>query len=75
MKNKRAFLISLLFSSGILITIAIIGLITGLLGRVMGDICRFGPYFVAIIFFVVGLYLLEIIRIPFLNNISQPKFR
>jgi len=73
--NKRAFLISLLFASGILITIAVIGLITGLLGRMMGDIGRLGNYIVAIIFFIVGLYLLEIIRIPFLNNISQPKFK
>lgn len=75
MSNKRAFIISLLFSSGILITIAIIGLITGLLGRMMGDIGRFGNYIVAIIFLVVGLYLLEIIRIPFLSNISQPRLK
>ena len=75
MSNKRAFIISLLFSSGILITIAIIGLITGLLGRMMGDIGCFGNYIVAIIFLVVGLYLLEIIRIPFLSNISQPRLK
>lgn len=73
--NKKAFIISLLFSSGILITIAIIGLITGLLGRMMGDIGCFGNYIVAIIFLVVGLYLLEIIRIPFLSNISQPRLK
>ena len=73
--NKRAFIISLLFSSGILITIAIIGLITGLLGRMMGDIGRYGNYIVAIIFLVVGLYLLEIIRIPFLSNVSQPRLK
>ena len=63
--TKRAFLISLLFASGILVTIAIIGIITALLGRMMGDIGKFGNYFVAVVFFIVGLHLLNIIPLPF----------
>lgn len=59
--NKRAFYISLLFASGILITIAVVGVITGLLGRIMGDVGKYGNYFVSVIFFVVGLHLLGII--------------
>jgi len=59
--TKRAFFISLLFASGILITIAAIGVITGLLGRIMGDVGKYGNYFVAVIFFIVGLHLLGII--------------
>lgn len=66
---KTAFILSVLFSTGILITIGVIGLITGLLGRMLGDIGRFGNYFVAIIFFVVGLHLLGVIPMPF----SGPK--
>jgi cytochrome c-type biogenesis protein len=62
--TKRAFLISTLFSVGILITIAAIGGITALAGRMMGDVGAYGNYFVAIIFFVVGLHLLEIIPNP-----------
>ncbi|MEO0105641.1 MAG: cytochrome c biogenesis protein CcdA [candidate division WOR-3 bacterium] len=64
---KRAFIFSLLFSFGILITIASIGIITGLLGRILGDIGKWGNYLVGIIFFIFGLYLLEIINISFLN--------
>jgi len=62
--TKRAFCISSLFSVGILITIAMIGLITAAAGRVAGDIGRFGNYFVAVIFFLVGLHLLNVIPIP-----------
>ncbi|MDD5687661.1 MAG: cytochrome c biogenesis protein CcdA [Elusimicrobia bacterium] len=71
---KRAFLISLLFSTGILITIAVIGVLTGLLGRMLGDVGVYGNYFVAVIFFVVGLYLLDVISLPFLNNSAQVSF-
>jgi cytochrome c-type biogenesis protein len=60
---KRTFNISLVFSLGILITIAVIGIITASLGRLMGDVGVYGNYFVAIIFFAVGLYLLDIIKI------------
>jgi len=60
----RAFLISLLFASGILLTIAAIGAVTASAGRMMGDIGRYGNYFVAIIFFIVGLHLLDVIPMP-----------
>ncbi len=58
----RTFYISLVFSIGILITIALIGIITASLGRLMGDVGVYGNYFVAAIFFLVGLYLLDIIK-------------
>jgi len=59
----RTFKISLVFSLGILITIAAIGIITASLGRLMGDVGSIGNYLVAGIFFLVGLYLLDIIKI------------
>ena len=59
---KRTFNISLIFSIGILITIAFIGIITALLGRLMGDIGNIGNYLVAGIFFLVGFYLLDVIK-------------
>lgn len=72
---KRAFFISLLFSVGILITIAAIGLLTGLAGRMLGDVGAYGNYFVAAIFFAVGLYLLDILPMPFLSSgLNQPAF-
>lgn len=60
----RAFLISSLFGAGILITIGLIGLITAGAGRMMGDLGRFGNYFVAGVFFLVGLHLLDVIPVP-----------
>ncbi len=61
---KRTFLISLVFATGILITIALIGLITASLGRILGDVGKYGNYFVAVVFFIVGLYLLDFIKLP-----------
>jgi cytochrome c-type biogenesis protein len=75
MSTRRAFLLSTLFASGILITIGFIGVITGMLGRLLGDIGPWGNYFVAIIFFVVGLHLLEIIPLPFVGNAGQPAYK
>lgn len=65
MSTKRAFWISTLFAVGILITIGAIGAITAAAGRMMGNVGKYGNYFVALIFFVVGLYLLEVIPNPF----------
>jgi cytochrome c-type biogenesis protein len=62
---KRAFLISAFFSVGILITIAVIGVITAATGHMMGDIGSWGNYFVALVFFAVGLHLLDVLPIPF----------
>ncbi len=62
--GRRTFNISLVFSVGILITIALIGFITASLGRLMGDIGIWGNYIVALIFFIIGLYLLDLISLP-----------
>ena len=61
---KRAFWTSVLFAVGILITIAAIGAITAAAGRMLGDVGQYGNYFVAVIFFVVGLHLLGVIPMP-----------
>jgi len=61
---RRAFWTSTLFAVGILTTIAALGLITAGAGRMMGDVGRYGNYFVALIFFVVGLHLLGVIPMP-----------
>ena len=63
--TKRAFQIALLFSLGILVTIGVIGAITAAAGRMMGDVGAYGNYFVAAIFFLVGLHLLGVIPMPF----------
>jgi len=63
--TKRAFSISVLFAFGILLTIAVIGIITAVAGRMLGDVGRFGNYFVAVIFFIIGLHLIGVIPLPF----------
>jgi cytochrome c-type biogenesis protein len=62
--TRRAFFISTLFAVGILITIGTIGVITALAGRLMGNIGAYGNYIVAVIFFLVGLHLLDVIPMP-----------
>ena len=71
MSTRRAFSLSLLFAVGILITIGVIGVVTAAAGRMLGDVGRWGNYAVAMIFLVVGLYLLDVIRLP-LPNAAQP---
>jgi cytochrome c-type biogenesis protein len=63
--TRRAFRTATLFSVGILITIAVIGVVTAAAGRMMGDVGRYGNYIVAIIFFIVGLHLVGVIPLSF----------
>ena len=64
MSTRRAFVIANLFAVGILISIALIGLLTALAGRILGDVGVYGNWFVAAIFFVVGLHLWGLIPMP-----------
>ncbi|MDD4904167.1 MAG: cytochrome c biogenesis protein CcdA [Candidatus Bipolaricaulis sp.] len=58
---RRSFALSVTFAVGILITIAAVGGITAAAGRMIGDVGRIGNFIVAAVFFVVGLYLLDVI--------------
>lgn len=60
----RAFRIALLFSLGVLTSIALIGAITAALGRMLGNVGGWVNYLVAAVFFVMGLHLLEVIALP-----------
>jgi cytochrome c-type biogenesis protein len=62
--TKRAFLVSTLFAVGILVSIALIAVITAAAGRMMGDVGTYGNYLVAVVFFLVGLHLIGIIPMP-----------
>ena len=62
--TRRAFVVSVLFASGILVTIAAVRVITAAAGRMLGDVGRVGNYILAAIFFVVGLALLDVIPMP-----------
>jgi cytochrome c-type biogenesis protein len=71
-KARRSFYIALVFAVGILITIALIGLITASIGRLMGDVGQWGNYLVAGIFILIGLYLMDIIRLDW-NGLHMGK--
>lgn len=62
--TRRAFWISTLFATGILLTIAAVGVLTAAAGRMLGDIGAYGTYLVAAIFIVVGLHLLGLVPMP-----------
>lgn len=63
-KTARGVLLAFVFATGILLTIAVVGMLTGALGRIMGDVGPYGKYAVGAVFFVVGLTLMDIIRLP-----------
>lgn len=71
-KTGHGVLLAFIFAVAILLTISIIGLITAALGRIMGDVGPYGKYAVAIVFFIVGLYLMDIIRLPDTGMNLQP---
>lgn len=63
MSVRRASLIATLFAVGILLTIAIIGALTGAAGRMMGDLGPYANYGVAVIFLIVALQLADVISL------------
>jgi len=68
---RRAFGLSTVFSGAILLSIAVIGLITSLAGRMLGDIGSIGNIAIAIVFFAIGLLLLDVIRLPAWSTLAQ----
>ena len=73
---KKSFHLSLVFSSGILITIAALGVVTASLGRLMGDVGAAGNYAIAVIFFIVGLYFLGVIDLSWIGlNVKGTKYK
>ena len=70
MKTSRALALSLFFALGVLLTIAVIGAVTGLLGRMLGDIGRIGTIIVAVVFILVGVWLLDIVPMPNLMKVG-----
>lgn len=65
MTRMSAFGISSLFALGVLVTIAALGVVTGMMGRMWGDVGPWANYLVAVIFLLVGLNLLDILPMPY----------
>ncbi len=67
---RRALGLSSLFAAGTLVSIAGLGLLTVLLGRVAGDVGAWGTYLVAAVFLAMGLNLLGVLPLP--SSLSGP---
>jgi cytochrome c-type biogenesis protein len=75
LSTKKACHLSIIFSIGILISIAILGGITAAAGRILGDVGKLGNYIVAVVFLIFGLNLLGILPInwPGLSSLKSQK--
>jgi cytochrome c-type biogenesis protein len=71
-KGSRGLLLSFVFAVGTLVTVAVIGAITAAAGRIMGDVGPYGTYAVAGVLVVVGLYLMDLIRLPDTGVVLRP---
>ncbi len=71
---KRSYSLSFVFGIGILITIGLIGAITAYAGRMMGDVGIWGNIIVAGVFFVVGLYLMDVIKLSWGGFVPRTSF-
>lgn len=74
MTPRRALLIASLFAGGILLTIALVGVVTAALGKMAGDLGSWPVYFVAIVLVLIGLHLLDILPLP-LPNAAAPRLQ
>jgi cytochrome c-type biogenesis protein len=60
---RRSAWLSTLFALGILITVALIGIITASIGRMLGDVGIWGNLVVGGVFLLVGLQLLDVVKL------------
>ncbi|MBK8479250.1 MAG: cytochrome C biogenesis protein [Opitutaceae bacterium] len=72
---RQAFGYALLFALGILLSIAAVGGATAAAGRMLGDVGPWANYVVAAVLLLVGLHLLEILRLPWDRGLSLPRFQ
>ncbi len=71
---RRGVAIAGLFSLGLFTTIGVIGGLTAAAGRLAGDVGSWANYVVAVVFFGVGLSLLDVIPLGW-STPSTPRFR
>jgi len=62
---KKSLIFSLLFILGLSITFTVLGFISGLMGRMFGDVGRFWKYIVAAVCLVMGFHLLGLFKLNF----------
>ena len=73
-EQKRAALLSIVFTIGIFVTMALLGLLTAALGRLWGDVGSWTNLLGAGIFILLGLFLLNVFSLPQMS-INQDRFK
>jgi cytochrome c-type biogenesis protein len=66
--TRHAAGLSTLFSVGILIMMAVIGVVTALAGRMTGDAGAMGGYVMSAVFILIGLHLMDVISVPWFGT-------
>jgi len=72
--QSRAMLLSVVFTLGIMMSMLVLGLITGSLGRLFGDVGTWGYWLGAAVFALLGLLLLDIVHLPSMS-LNNERFR
>jgi cytochrome c-type biogenesis protein len=62
--RRKAFLISLVFSTGLAVTFMVLGIIASLVGGMIGGTTRLWYYIVAAVCIMIGLQILGVVHIP-----------
>lgn len=70
MSTRRAFLISSLFAIGILISIGLIGLLTALAGRMLGDLGPWGNWLGGGLLLILGLHFWGLVPMPWSGPVA-----
>ena len=73
-RQKRAALLSIVFTVGIFVTMALLGLVTGALGRLWGDTGPWTDWLGAVIFILLGLFLLDVLSFPKIS-VREERFK
>ncbi len=62
--RRRATFLAVLFASGMIVSIAVIGLVTSLMGRIVGDIGTTGNIILAVVLVYVGISISGLVGLP-----------
>ncbi len=65
--HKKSLLYSIFFSLGVFLSIIVLGLVTSILGRILGDIGKVGSIAVSSVFIIFGFVFLDVIKLDFLD--------
>jgi len=71
----RGTVLSVLFAVGILMTVAVIGVVTAMAGRMIGDVGGIAEYVIGGLLVLFGLYLLGVLPLPSISTAAAARVR